>query len=172
MDAAVALMLSTEYDRIQMRDVAADAGVALGTTYRYFVSKEHLMAEALLLWSSRFPALSPPEREQPTVKQLKSVFRRAARAFAPHPTVYGTNMALQGTSDPWAASVYRQFGENQQASFGEHLPRVPSPQREQIIAVMSAVLDTELRSWARGHQPIDGVYTAIDHAATLLIPNE
>ena len=45
-----------EYDAIQMRDVALEAGVALGTVYRYFTSKEHLYAAALLEWAADFPA--------------------------------------------------------------------------------------------------------------------
>ena len=47
---AAALVLATEggYDAVQMRDVAARAQVALGTIYRYFGSKDHLLAECLL----------------------------------------------------------------------------------------------------------------------------
>src|SRR5579859_858711 len=46
-----------EYDSIQMRDVAQEAGVALATVYRYFTSKEHLYAAALLDWATNFPAV-------------------------------------------------------------------------------------------------------------------
>ena len=38
------------YDAVQMRDVAARANVALGTIYRYFSSKDHLLAEAQVEW--------------------------------------------------------------------------------------------------------------------------
>jgi AcrR family transcriptional regulator len=38
------------YDAVQMRDVAAEAEVALGTIYRYFSSKDHLLAAALVAW--------------------------------------------------------------------------------------------------------------------------
>src|SRR5262249_31075054 len=44
-----------EYDAIQMRDIASEAGVALGTVYRYFSSKEHLYAAALLAWAATSP---------------------------------------------------------------------------------------------------------------------
>lgn len=46
-DASFDLLLSRRYDQIQMRDTAADAGVALGTLYRYFSSKDHLFAALL-----------------------------------------------------------------------------------------------------------------------------
>ena len=39
------------YDAVQMRDVAATAQVALGTIYRYFASKDHLLAATLVEWT-------------------------------------------------------------------------------------------------------------------------
>ena len=42
--AALELGADGGYDAVQMRDVATTAGVALGTIYRYFSSKDHLLA--------------------------------------------------------------------------------------------------------------------------------
>src|SRR5215813_7718082 len=53
--AAITLLERGEYDAIQMRDVAQEAGVALATIYRYFTSKEHLYAAAILEWASDYP---------------------------------------------------------------------------------------------------------------------
>ncbi len=39
------------YDAVQMRDVAAQAEVALGTLYRYFSSKDVLLISGLASWS-------------------------------------------------------------------------------------------------------------------------
>ena len=48
--AAMELGSAGGYDAVQMRDVATTADVALGTIYRYFSSKDHLLAEALVEW--------------------------------------------------------------------------------------------------------------------------
>jgi AcrR family transcriptional regulator len=45
--AALTLASRGGYDAVQMREVAEQAGVALGTLYRYFPSKVHLLASAL-----------------------------------------------------------------------------------------------------------------------------
>ncbi|MBL7502390.1 TetR/AcrR family transcriptional regulator [Frankia sp. CNm7] len=45
--AALSLASQGGYDEVQMREVAEQAGVALGTLYRYFPSKVHLLASAL-----------------------------------------------------------------------------------------------------------------------------
>ncbi|MFT5221907.1 MAG: AcrR family transcriptional regulator [Glaciecola sp.] len=43
LNAARALAIKGGYDAVQMRDVSEKAGVALGTLYRYFPSKTHLL---------------------------------------------------------------------------------------------------------------------------------
>src|SRR5919107_5564491 len=47
LDAAIALASSGGFEAVQMRAVAVDADVALGTLYRYFPSKIHLLVSAL-----------------------------------------------------------------------------------------------------------------------------
>src|SRR3954449_12216480 len=50
-EAALTLGREGGYDAVQMRDVATTAGVALGTIYRYFSSKDHLLAASMVDWS-------------------------------------------------------------------------------------------------------------------------
>lgn len=47
LDAAVELATDGGYDAVQMREVADRAEVALGTLYRYFPSKVHLLVSAM-----------------------------------------------------------------------------------------------------------------------------
>src|SRR5512135_240799 len=47
LDATLALASRGGYDAVQMRAVADRAGVALGTLYRYFPSKIHLLVSGL-----------------------------------------------------------------------------------------------------------------------------
>ena len=47
LDASLVLAAKGGYDAVQMRVVAEQAGVALGTLYRYFPSKIHLLVSAL-----------------------------------------------------------------------------------------------------------------------------
>ena len=48
LNAAVALARQGGYDAVQMREVAELADVALGTLYRYFPSKVHLLSAAMV----------------------------------------------------------------------------------------------------------------------------
>src|ERR1700728_4102053 len=58
-DAAMALGLEGGYEAVQMRDVAARADVAMGTVYRYFTSKEHLLAATLVYWREMLDTRTP-----------------------------------------------------------------------------------------------------------------
>ena len=167
-DAAMGMMLRIEYDKIQMKDVTAAAGVALGTTYRYFASKDHLMSEALLRWSEGFPT-DPPVSGGRSVDQLKLAFRLAARAFEPHPTMYGALVVLQASTDPHAIEAFDRFASTQTTAFERFLPRIAPARRNRIVMVMSAVLDVQLRNWAVGRIAIADVYRNLDASADLLL---
>jgi TetR/AcrR family transcriptional regulator, cholesterol catabolism regulator len=49
LDATLALASKGGYDAVQMREVAERADVALGTLYRYFPSKIHLLVSGLIM---------------------------------------------------------------------------------------------------------------------------
>ena len=165
--AAVELLPHTTYESLQMKDITVKAGVALGTTYRYFTSKEHLVAEALFVWALSFNRDVEPG-DEPAVDRLKTGYRRAARAFEVYPCVYGHILAVQGSSDPTVVAIFDEFASGRMDAFGGYLAQIPSPKRDRIIAVMNAVLAENLRAWSLGRKPIADVYTAIDSAADLL----
>jgi AcrR family transcriptional regulator len=52
-EAVIDLVREVGPGAVQMRDVADRSGIALGTVYRYFSSKEHLLATALADWQER-----------------------------------------------------------------------------------------------------------------------
>ncbi len=169
--AAQQLMLDVDYERIQVKDVAERAGVSLGTLYRYFNSKEHLFACVLLAWSSSFGAHLDQAAPGPTLDNVKAVYRRAARAFERQPRVYAVLIQVQGSADPHAREAYREFAQRQSGAFASVLDssRLSEDKRRDVIAVMNAVLDQNLRTWQLGLQPADAVATAIDRAADLLL---
>jgi AcrR family transcriptional regulator len=166
---AMHAMMRDDYDQVQMKDVASEAGVALGTMYHYFTSKEHLFAEALLAWRADYFHEVPEPSSRRAVDRLKAAYRAAIGAFERHPTVYSHMMVIQASNDPLAAALYRRFGANQNAAFAELLRQVPSPKREQIVTVMGAVLSTNLTEFSRGRRPIAEVYAELDTAADLLL---
>ncbi len=68
LESAAALATKGGYDAVQMRDVAEKSGVALGTLYRYFPSKTHLLIAVMQQMSAglvRATAKRPPQGDTP-----------------------------------------------------------------------------------------------------------
>ncbi len=49
-ESTILLLEKKDYEEIMITTVAKKSHVALGTVYRYFISKEHLFGEAYLVW--------------------------------------------------------------------------------------------------------------------------
>src|SRR5271157_6028586 len=86
-DAAMSLALNGGYEAVQMRDVAARADVAMGTVYRYFTSKDHLLAAALVHWVEMLDTrLSQvPAQGDTAAARVVDVLDRALRAMGRQP---------------------------------------------------------------------------------------
>src|ERR1019366_4116910 len=86
-DAAMSLGLDGRYEAVQMRDVAARADVAMGTVYRYFTSKDHLLAAALVHWVELLDArlAQVPAQGDSAGERVVDVLDRALRAMGRQP---------------------------------------------------------------------------------------
>ena len=65
-EAVIDLIAEVGAEALQMRDVAQRSGVALATVYRYFSSKDHLLAAALEDWQKRHQPI--PKRRRPSIR--------------------------------------------------------------------------------------------------------
>lgn len=111
-DAARSLLEQQAYEQIQIRDVAITAGVALGTLYRYFSSKDHLYAAVLLDWSAGFTGTGARRKtEDDPWRRLQTRMRRALAAFEKRPQFFRLLMLLLSSSDPNANALMDQFRE-------------------------------------------------------------
>jgi TetR/AcrR family transcriptional regulator, cholesterol catabolism regulator len=167
--AARRLMVEVDYGKLQVRDVAEEAGVALGTLYRYFTSKDHLLACALLEWASGFDEHLDRTSSAPAVDRVKAVYRRAARAFEREPRVFDVVVQMQASRDPDTTAVFAEFSQRTTEAFGAALADLPAPDRDDAVAVMSAVLTECLRSRELGLMSFADVYARLDRTAELIL---
>jgi AcrR family transcriptional regulator len=156
---------------VQMKDVADRAGVALGTIYRYFSSKDHVLAAALVEWAgdldrrtARLPRSGTP------ASQLASVFREALRAYQRRPTFARLLIYVASSPDPFASECYRQLGPVVFSAFDPALEHLEERQRQQVLHVLGAVWYQGLVEWVNGRMTIADVQSSLEDASGLLLP--
>jgi len=182
-DAAVALAEEGGFDGVRLRDLAEVSGVALGTLYRYFPSKEDILlyalneeAEAL----ERVTAERPPAGEMPA-RRLTAWFARATRGLTRRPNFARAVLRAIATGDH--ANAIQQAGFHLRMSrmivavLRDELPQVERPlsepsggEREQRIAlVLNHVWFAALLGWASGLHPARTVTERMGATIDLLL---
>jgi AcrR family transcriptional regulator len=167
--AAIALLEAGEYDAIQMRDVAEEAGVALATIYRYFTSKGHLYAAALLEWAGDFRARG--RRAKPTETdeaRLRALMRRAIRAFDRYPQMIRAVTVLESSTDPNARALFEQFAALNLGALMDAMSSTDPATAAAIIETANSVMVTRLRSWSQGRTSIQDVHRHVDRTLDLI----
>jgi AcrR family transcriptional regulator len=106
-EAAVELATAGGYDAVQMRDVAARAEVALGTLYRHYPSKDHLLLAALAEQAEGLRdriAQRPPDGSDAATR-TGDVLRRASRSLARRPQLTAALVTALTAPEPDTADA-------------------------------------------------------------------
>jgi AcrR family transcriptional regulator len=170
-DAGLALLRERDYDKIQMKDVAEAANVALGTLYHYFSSKEHLFAEVLIAWASTLGTniSRNPLRGETDAERVTEVFHRSVRAFQRQPQLARLVATLETSTDPSATEILGRLGNATTGVYASAMHDVAPERALAVVRVLDAVLASGLRSWSSGHVPISVVYDRLSEAIALLL---
>ena len=139
--AASALARSGGYEAVVMKDVAARARVSLGTLYRYFASKDHLLAETLLAWGSELGRRlreSPPRAVEAS-ERVASVFRRMARGVEQEPQLGIALTRALLSSDPSAFANREGLEAMMRDWIVQALGDAEVADREGVVAVLRHV---------------------------------
>ena len=86
--------------------------MALGTLYRYFTSKEHLYAAALIEWARSFELKSSLARRaggESDEDRIRAMLGRAVRAFERRPQMLRAEIAIETSNDPNARAMFDEF---------------------------------------------------------------
>ncbi|CAM3007662.1 TetR/AcrR family transcriptional regulator [Prescottella defluvii] len=173
-DAAGELLVADDFERIQIRDVAERSGVALGTVYRYFSSKEHLYAAVLGEWSATDPikyqgfadpTASPAER-------LRTRLHHSVRRFEEYPTYLRLQNLLQQSTDPIVCALFADFSTQVIESYRDTLADLPDEEASDVVAVVTAVLAHELILFGLGRRDVAEVHRLLDRTVDMIFPPE
>ena len=181
-DAAVALAERGGFDAVKLRDVAEASGVALGTLYKYFRSKEEILLLAVNEDMERLEAViseRPPEGAP--IERVSEFFARATRGFVRRPeyahAVLRSIAASQATAAVQQAGFHLRLSRMVVAALRGEAPALTRPlaepvgsEREQRIAlVLEHVWFACLLGWVTGLHPVKTVSERMRDAVSLLL---
>lgn len=171
-EAALELGAEGGYEAVQMRDVSVRANVALGTIYRYFGSKDHLLAAAMVQWVAdleRRVTLRPPKGDT-VADRVIDVLRRATRALEREPKLAEAVVTALLSSDPGAAEAQRMVTGSLEHILSTALGDDIAPGRAAKVSLtLGHVWFSALVGWVNGWSGMEHVADTVDVAVHLLL---
>ncbi|HEY6796540.1 MAG TPA: cholesterol catabolism transcriptional regulator KstR [Kineosporiaceae bacterium] len=172
LDATLALALKGGYEAVQMRAVAERAEVALGTLYRYFPSKIHLLVAALAREFQRtqerldrtpIPGHTPYER-------MVFVLGRVTRAMQREPLLTEAMTRAFMFADPSAATEVNAVAGMMEHMFTQAMhDGEPTDDERAIARVIGDVWLSNLVAWVTRRASANDVTHHLELATRLLL---
>jgi len=179
-ETAVELAEQGGFEAVRLRDVADQAGVALGTLYRRFRSKEDLLVAALEQEAEELERriLARPPRGDTASERLTAFFAAGTRGLCRRPNLTRAVLRAMTSGDPEIAEKVSRFHDRMArlitaAIRGERdaseLP--PSEDERALALVLEHVWFSCLVGWSGGLHTQTGIIDQMKATAGLLLKN-
>jgi TetR/AcrR family transcriptional regulator, cholesterol catabolism regulator len=153
--AAAQLAAEGGYEAVTMTAVADRIGISRATIYRYFASKDHLLAEVMEEWTIRINEglrRKPPEGED-LADRIGAAFEHIIETAARNRGLTGAMLVAATSSDPAATEAFPSWSGPVEVYLktlvgGENVEHL-----DDVIAVLSHVLFSALIALALRRQP-------------------
>jgi AcrR family transcriptional regulator len=172
LDATLALASKGGYEAVQMRTVAERADVALGTLYRYFPSKIHLLVSAL---AREFEQIQEKLDRKPipgetSYERTLYVLSRTTRSMQREPMLTEAMTRAFMFADPSAAAEVHVVARLMEQVLTKAMhDGEPSADDRAIARVIGDVWLSNLVAWVTRRASADDVSNQIELAARLLL---
>jgi AcrR family transcriptional regulator len=172
LDATLALASKGGYEAVQMRTVAEQANVALGTLYRYFPSKIHLLVSALVrefertqqkLDRATIPGDTPYER-------MLFVLGRITKTMQRDPMLTEAMTRAFMFADPSAAAEVNTVARLMERTLTRAIHEgEPTADEVAVARIIGDVWLSNLVAWVTRRASADDVSNHLELAARLLL---
>lgn len=182
-DAAVALAEEGGFDGVRLRDVAEASGVALGTLYKYFRSKEDILLFALAeqIDGLEKAVVASPPRGGSAAERLCDLYGRATRVLTGRAHFAHALLRSIASGEPDVAAQVASFHLRTTrmtvaALRGEPLDlerplseNLGTPREQSIATVLNHVWFATLLGWSGGLHPAKMVEERMRETIELLL---
>jgi AcrR family transcriptional regulator len=151
---------------LQVKEIGERAGVSLAAIYRYFSSKEHLLAEALLEWAQRFttPRRTPP----PGPAGFAATMRRGIEAYRRQPHYAELFLEVAASRDPFAVATFGRMSDGVSKAMLDAVGGGDSVAGREIVTIVGNAWLGGLFACVHGRSDFAGLERSIEAACRLL----
>lgn len=173
-DAAMSLALEGGYEAVQMRDVSARADVAMGTVYRYFTSKDHLLAAGLVYWVEQLDQhlAGNPLTEDDAGTRVIAALDQALRAMGRQPQLVSAVFNALASPDPAAIECQQQVTLLMEGIITRAIGEPQPPDLSDRARLIGHVWYSALVGWVNGWSSMSRVHDELVVAVGLLLPSD
>ncbi len=172
LDATLALASRGGYDAVQMREVAERADVALGTLYRYFPSKIHLLVSGLVreFERTREKLNRRPNPGRSAADRVVYVLHQVTRNMQRDPLLTEAITRAFMFADPSASAEVNAAAALMEQMLTDAMhPGEPTADERAIARVIGDVWLSNLVAWVTRRASADDVADQLELAARLLL---
>ncbi|HEX9031197.1 MAG TPA: cholesterol catabolism transcriptional regulator KstR [Streptosporangiaceae bacterium] len=172
LDATLALASKGGYDAVQMREVAERADVALGTLYRYFPSKIHLLVSELAreFEQTRDNLTRRPIPGETPYERMVYVLNKVTKNMQREPLLTEAMTRAFMFADPNAASEVNAVASLMEQILTDAMhDGEPSGNERAIARVIGDVWLSNLVAWVTRRASANDVSNHLELAARLLL---
>jgi TetR/AcrR family transcriptional regulator, cholesterol catabolism regulator len=172
LDATIALASKGGYDAVQMRAVAERADVALGTLYRYFPSKIHLLVSGLAreFEQTRERLSRKPIPGSTAADRVSYVLHRVTRSMQRDPLIIEAMTRAFMFADPSAAAEVNAVAALLEQILTDAMHGgEPTSDERAIARIIGDVWLSNLVAWVTRRASASDVTSHLDLAARLLL---
>lgn len=179
-DAVIELVSEIGPENVQMREVAERSGVALGTAYRYFSSKDHLLAAAITEWQRRLTdrvlaelarsgGRGTANKAGGACERALAFVQRELRAFQRHPNFARLVSQMNASADPFASEALAELAVANEAVMDALLDGVPAEVSRPARVAINSTLTLGLNAWTTGRSTFAEVVRNTEEVTRLVL---
>jgi AcrR family transcriptional regulator len=141
-DEAHKMIVKSGDETVQIRDIADAAGVALGTAYRYFGSKERLFAEVYAQWCNRLhdELLRDIRKGRSNTERTRLLARMMFERLTDDPQLASIGRVLKVTEDPAILQIIHRTDHGMLELFRNALHDVEQRDTDSIAMIVMSVI--------------------------------
>ncbi|HET6335688.1 MAG TPA: TetR family transcriptional regulator [Polyangiales bacterium] len=176
LDVAVGLAAAGGYENVRQRDVADQAGIALGTLYKSFTSKEHILSAALAREADELERrlnARPPQGDTQT-ERLQALFKIITRAMCHKPKYARAVLRAMASGQPEVAAHVTAYQGRMNAIIGSAMAgdveQAEMDNRQLALAtLLQQIWFASLVAWSAGIFSQTDVTTHMNQAIELIL---